>query len=348
MRDSYFKRVEALTATRFWINNVTEKEADLALENGAVGCTQNPSYTNKMLNHKDGNEAVLPILDEIISRVDDDEKVEVELQRALVKKISEHFLPLYEESQGEYGYVSVQGNPFRETTDEIVENALFNREAGPNIMAKVPATEEGLEAIKILIPQGVPINATEVMSVAQAMDVCDIYDEAASKMSNPPKVYFSHIAGIFDEYMKGYVEDHNIDVNSDYLFQGGLICSKKIDQMRNNRKSKVGFISGGARSLYHFTEHVGGDVAITINWNGSADKLIELDGNVIDRFNAPANQSAVDSLLCNIDEFRKAWLSNGLKPEEYEDYGPVVLFRTSFEKNWKEALEFIKNRRSGK
>ena len=47
----YFKRVSSLTPTKFWINNVTIKEANMAIEAGAVGCTQNPSYTWKMLNH---------------------------------------------------------------------------------------------------------------------------------------------------------------------------------------------------------------------------------------------------------------------------------------------------------
>ena len=32
----YFKRVQAKTRTQFWINNVTEEEAHLAIENGAV------------------------------------------------------------------------------------------------------------------------------------------------------------------------------------------------------------------------------------------------------------------------------------------------------------------------
>ena len=42
-QNRYFKRVTDQTPTRFWINNVTAKEADMALEEGAVGCTQNPS-----------------------------------------------------------------------------------------------------------------------------------------------------------------------------------------------------------------------------------------------------------------------------------------------------------------
>jgi len=36
----YFKRVSPAHSTKFWINNVTREEARLAIEAGAVGCTQ--------------------------------------------------------------------------------------------------------------------------------------------------------------------------------------------------------------------------------------------------------------------------------------------------------------------
>ena len=40
--NGYFHRVNEQTPTRFWINNVTRKEAHMAIEAGACGCTQNP------------------------------------------------------------------------------------------------------------------------------------------------------------------------------------------------------------------------------------------------------------------------------------------------------------------
>ncbi len=348
MKERYFKRVKELTPTRFWINNVTEKEADLAIAEGAVGCTQNPSYVNKMLTHTDGANDALTLLDEILARQSDAHLVQEELQRTLVGKIAEHFRPLYDESHGRMGYVSIQGNPFKGDVESIVNNALYNREAGPNIMAKIPVTKEGLEAIGILMAKGVPINATEVMSVRQVLDVCDVYDKVASTMDNPPMVYFSHIGGIFDEYMKNYVTEKKLDVNSDALFQAGTICAKKVYRLVEARKSDVGFISGGARGLHHFTELVGGKISVTINWKGTADSLLEKDYPVIDRFNSPTSEGFLDELLEKVDEFRRAWYINGITPEEYDDYGPVVLFKSSFEKNWLAANACIEKRRAGK
>ncbi len=346
MKNSYFHRVTEQTPTRFWINNVTRDEADVALEAGAVGCTQNPSYVYKMLVHETEKAYAYEKLDAILVKETDDEMVQEMLQQQLVGEVAKHFLPIYEATHGKYGYVSVQGNPFREDVENIVRNARFNRKAGVNIMTKIPVTEDGLKAIEILIAEGTPINATEVMGVKQAMDVCDVYDRVASTMDNPPVVLFSHITGIYDEYLQGYVKDKGIEISEDTLWQAGMVIAKKVYKLTKERNSDVGFIGGGARGLHHFTEMVGADCNITINWKGTAETLINTNPPVIDRFHTPVTESVLDELLEKVDEFKRGWEINGLEASEYEEFGPVVLFRVSFEKNWGQARELIKARRA--
>ena len=341
----YFHRVIEQTPTGFWINNVTQKEAHMAIEAGASGCTQNPSYVWKMLNHPEGKAHAMELLEKFMTACSNDNDVVVELQRALVGEIAEIFRPMYEASGGRAGFVSIQGDPFHEDTETIVNMARFNRQAGPNIMAKIPATEDGLKAIAILAREGVPINATEVMSARQALDVCEVYKEATAGMANPPVIYFSHIAGIFDEYIAAYAKKIGADIPSDYLWQAGIACAKKIDQLVRETGVEMGFISGGARGLQHYTEMVGCKCVITINWIGTADQLIEQNPPVVQRFLQPTPHSVVDALCEKLPDFRKAYEINAIKPEEYEEYGPVVLFRTSFEDAWQNALELIKSKR---
>ena len=76
MNQDYFHRVAALTPTRMWINNVTPEEAQMAIAAGAMGCTQNPSYTWKMLNHETGKASTLALLDETLEQCEDDNEVE--------------------------------------------------------------------------------------------------------------------------------------------------------------------------------------------------------------------------------------------------------------------------------
>ncbi len=346
MKKGYFHRVTAQTPTRFWINNVTREEADMALEAGAVGCTQNPSYVYKMLVDEKEKGFAFEKLDAILRDYDDNDMAQEALQKELVGNVAKHFLPLYEKTQGRAGFVSVQGNPFREDTENIIRNARFNREAGPNIMAKVPATEDGLKAIEVLLEEGTPINATEVFGIRQVMDVCDVYERVASRVKDMPVVYFSHITGIYDEYLQKYVEKNNIDISPDVLWQAGMIVAKKAHRLVKERNCNVGFIGGGARGMHHFTEMVGADCCITINWRGTADQLIEQNAPVVDRFHAPVPESVLDELLEKVDDFKRGWYVNGLNPSEYEDFGPVELFRNSFESAWSKARDLIRERRS--
>ena len=344
-QNSYFHRVKELTATRFWINNVTAKEAVLAIEAGATGCTQNPSYTWKMMQHEDERQYILSELDRLLKEEPDDNNVLVSLQRQLVSRISTIFLPMFTESCGKTGYVSIQGDPFKEDVKSILQFARYNREAGSNIMVKIPATEDGLEAIQILAAECVPINATEIMAVQQALDVCEAYKKATAGLRNPAPLYISVITGIYDEYLQGFVRDRNIDIYPDILWQAGVSIAKKIYWLVKERNYTVGFIGGGARGLHHFTEMVGSEYCITINWEGMADELIKLNPMVVQRFFQPTPASVEDELIQKVEDYRRAFLVNAIQKHEYEDFGPVVYFRKSFEKAWTNALNFIKERR---
>jgi transaldolase len=293
-----------------------------------------------LISETDGDYAK-DILRKILKDEKDDTMAEVRLQRELVAKVAEVYMPLYESSHHTQGYVSIQGDPFHEDEETIVKCARFNREAAPNIMAKIPATPDGLKAIETLMAEGVPINATECMAIRQVLDVCEIYKRVSKEVEHMPVVYFSLITGIFDEYLAKYVKDQGIDISPDVLWQAGFSVAKKVHQIVAERKYNVGFIGGGARGLHHFTEMVGANASITINWKGTADKLLEQNAVVVDRFCAPTPLSVIDELTEKIDVYRKAYYINAIDPSEYEDYGPVVLFRTSFEDAWRNALNLI-------
>lgn len=61
------------------------------------------------------------------------------------------------------------------------------------------------------------------------------------------------------------------------LHQAGPAVAKKVYHLVHDRGYELGFIGGGVRTLEDFTEMVGGEVCITMNWNGSCDRLIEVE-----------------------------------------------------------------------
>jgi transaldolase len=90
---------------------------------------------------------------------------------------------------------------------------------------------------------------------------------------------------------------------------------------------------------------VGADACITINWNGAADVLIKSNPPVVQRFFMPTPHSVIDELVEKIEDYRRGYFVNAINVDEYEHFGPVVLFRISFEKAWSDALAAIAQRR---
>ncbi|HEX5616730.1 MAG TPA: transaldolase [Acidimicrobiia bacterium] len=87
-------------------------------------------------------------------------------------------LPVYEESGGTDGFVSVEVDPdLAHDTDATVTQAreLFDRLGRPNVMIKIPATLAGLPAITATIAAGINVNVTLIFSLARHAAVIDAY-----------------------------------------------------------------------------------------------------------------------------------------------------------------------------
>jgi transaldolase len=331
----------------FWINNPTRRQADMAIEHGALGCTNNPSYTQKMLDHPEEREYALKLLDEAIRETSNEFDTAEVFQRKMVKPIAEKFMLLYQRSGGQHGYVSIQGDPINEDDpDVVIRDARINSKLSPNICCKIPTTTSGLKAMEIMIEENIPINATEIFGVSQFVAICETYQRVSAQTGHKPMFYMSHIAGIYDDHFKNYVKEHDVQISPDVLHQAGLAVARKVYQLMMEQNYPCVFIGGGARGLHHFTEMVGGKVCITINWEGTADQLIAQDPPVVYRLFNPVPQKVIDELLEKLPDFKRGYLPDGLEPEEFEHFGPVQLFRGSFVKSWKMVLEMIRARRA--
>ncbi len=82
----------------------------------------------------------------------------------------------------------------------------------------------------------------------------------------------------------------------DILWQAGLAVARKVYNILIERGYQATFIGGGARGLHHFTEMVGGKVVVTINWEGTADRLIEQDPPVVYRLFNPVPEKVIDRI----------------------------------------------------
>jgi len=95
-----------------------------------------------------------------------------------VQSAADVFRPLYEKTDGKDGYVSLEVNPHlaHDTEGTIKEGrrlwVALNR---PNVLIKVPATIEGLPAIRQLISDGINVNVTLLFALPRYKQVAEAY-----------------------------------------------------------------------------------------------------------------------------------------------------------------------------
>jgi len=119
-----------------------------------------------------------------------------------VQMAADLFRPLYDRSDGMHGFVSLEVNPhLAHDIEATIEEAhrLWEALARPNVMIKVPATEEGLACIEQLIAQGLNINVTLLFGLPRYRKVAEAYIRGfeSRAANNDPLNYVSSVASFF-------------------------------------------------------------------------------------------------------------------------------------------------------
>jgi transaldolase/glucose-6-phosphate isomerase len=144
-------------------------------EDGLRGVTVNPSILEKAISGShDYDEAIRALVLEGKQEADIYERLAVEdVQRA-----ADLFRPLYDQTDGKHGFVSLEVSPYlaHDTQGTLAEARRFWAELNrPNVMIKVPATPEGLPAIRQLIAEGINVNVTLLFGLPRYREVAEAY-----------------------------------------------------------------------------------------------------------------------------------------------------------------------------
>jgi transaldolase len=156
---------------RDWIHDNQLAEL-LAL--GVRGITSNPTILAKAISGQD-------TYDDQFRTLMKDHTVEGAYWEMAITDILdalEMLRPLYDESDGEDGYVSLEVSPAQaHERSETVKSAkaLHDRIAQPNLFVKVPATRECVPAIQTLIGDGRNINVTLIFGIDRYDEVMEAY-----------------------------------------------------------------------------------------------------------------------------------------------------------------------------
>ncbi len=144
-------------------------------EDGISGVTSNPSIFEKAIaGSHDYDEAVRAMALEGKSV----EEIYRELAVEDIRQAADVFQKTYEKTRGGDGYVSLEVSPsLARDSKGTVEEArrLWEAVKRPNVYIKVPATEEGLDAIRRLISEGINVNVTLLFGLPRYREVLEAY-----------------------------------------------------------------------------------------------------------------------------------------------------------------------------
>jgi len=216
MMSNVIKELTALGQS-IWYDNIQRKllesgELAAMIERGEIrGVTSNPSIFQKAIaDSNDYDDTLKPLLADGW----DAEKIFWELAIKDIQDACDIFAPLYKESEGGDGYVSLEVSPYLAKDSEgTIKQAkeLWERVNRPNLMIKIPATKAGLSAIRKSIAAGINVNVTLIFSIERYREVMDAYlsgledrvlaEESIEHVHSVASFFISRLDSIIDKQL---------------------------------------------------------------------------------------------------------------------------------------------------
>jgi len=172
-----------------WLDNISRsllknKELNRLVEsNGLGGVTSNPSIFQKAIADTNDYDEQIFLLLSANSNLSAKELFE-ELAVKDIQDAANVLSAVYDKTNGVDGYVSLEVSPeLAYDTNATIEEArrLFKKVDRKNVMIKIPATQEGLPAIKQMIYEGININVTLIFSPTIYQQVVETYIKGLEK-----------------------------------------------------------------------------------------------------------------------------------------------------------------------
>ncbi len=202
-----------------WLDNIDRKmlhNGDLErriAEDSLTGMTSNPTIFEKALADGTDYDEQLSSAESGLSQAQLFELVETtDVQRAC-----DLFAGVYSSTRGGDGYVSIEVSPgVAHDAALTVEEArrLWQTVDRPNVMVKVPGTDEGAKAVRQLISEGINVNITLLFSIDAHDHVIDAY-----------------MSGLEDRVKAGNPVDHVFSVASFFVSRVDTEVDKRLDEI---------------------------------------------------------------------------------------------------------------------
>jgi len=170
-----------------WLDNITRGLLDSGTleryinELSVTGLTSNPTIFEKAIGNSDDYEAAIR---EKAAAGKSAEVLFFELAMEDLSRAADLFAPVFNATEGEDGWVSLEVSPLlADDTEATIESArqLHAQAQLSNLLIKIPGTEAGIPAIEEAIFAGVPVNVTLLFSPEQYLAAAAAYMRGISR-----------------------------------------------------------------------------------------------------------------------------------------------------------------------
>lgn len=159
----------------------------LIRDDGLQGVTSNPTIFQKAIGGSRDYDASIESLIRLGKKTP-------EIFEAIavqdIQQACDLFRPVYERTQGQDGFVSLEVNPHlaRDRQGTLTEaRRLFHSVQRKNVMIKIPGTHEGLSAIEQALGEGININITLIFSLERYQEVMEAWISGLERLAKSGK-----------------------------------------------------------------------------------------------------------------------------------------------------------------
>ena len=218
-----------------WYDNIERRllnngELNAMIQRGDIyGVTSNPTiFNNAIAKSKDYDEQIAKLAKEGRST----SAIFDALTVSDIQAACDLFRPLYDNTRGGDGYVSIEVHPdlandIKATNEEAAR--LWGLVDRPNLMVKIPATPAGVPAIRHSISAGININITLIFSRARYAEVIEAYLAGLERRveNNLPIAHQASVASFFVSRI-----DTKVDEWLDAVSKKGGAQGKKASSLK--------------------------------------------------------------------------------------------------------------------
>jgi transaldolase len=227
------------SGTKVWLDSIDPELVKKNRALGATGATSNPIIISDLIKTGRFDDH----LTELMGKGLDDAGVAWELTDYLVSQAQDVFLPVWQVSEGDNGYVSFELDPLLEDPaagislarrkEQYVELARKWGIGRKNRMIKVPATDGGLAALEEIAALGVNLNVTLIFSDRQYIAARDAIWRGAQRRPGGA-IGLKSVYSIFVSRVDVYTEKKVPELSAEAQGQVGIVNAKRIWKMNHD------------------------------------------------------------------------------------------------------------------